>query len=62
MSGITYGQEADKSFVSRRRSKFAGHTPRAVVALSSDFDPYSIVNADGADAEFAPPQGRNDWA
>ncbi len=27
MSGFTYGQKADKSFVSRRRSKFAGHTP-----------------------------------
>jgi hypothetical protein len=27
MSGITYGKEVDKSFVSRRRAKFAGHTP-----------------------------------
>jgi hypothetical protein len=25
--GITYGQAANKSFVSRRRSKFAGHAP-----------------------------------
>ena len=35
MSGITYAQSADKSFVSRRRSKFAGHTPlcRAYIAF-----------------------------
>jgi hypothetical protein len=39
MSEITYGQGADKSFVSRRRSKFAGHTSLCSVMLPSDFDP-----------------------
>ena len=41
ISGITHAQLADKSFVSRRRSKFVGHTPPACSAYIAFLDPHA---------------------
>ena len=72
MSEITHAR-ADKSFVSRRRSKFVGHTPPVQCSYcllilirrqerSNEGPDTPIVNPDDAGAGFAVEQSSHDWA